>query len=342
MSVHDEWPYGDPFEVVLQGVIYERISCGDNEASEDYCNSGEGLNILVAEKVPLQCLKIVDFSDCYAQELDDLFVRNTYLLASIPRIEYKGSVEKLKLYSRMAVFDRIKYCDLNVSSTVDIIPPNVKKIDFKSVSSTQLTHTVSSWPTTLTSMLIDGDADVNHFELPETLKNLICRRLHNLWRTFPQGLEHLYIVNGPHFPLDDSTLPNLLQKLHVTECYMTDIGKLLSKLPRNLKILDISHNPIESLSNLGFPPFLEEINVGHCKLTTIDGIVLPKLLRRLHLNNNNITSLRNAMFPDLKFLNISENMLKSMSRVNLPSTLRTLLAEVNVSKTGPRRNFLKD
>lgn len=95
----------------------------------------------------------------------------------------------------------------------------------------------------------------------------------------------------------------------------------------NLKGLIISHNPIKSLANLKFPPFLEEVIVVNCKLTTIDGVVLPKLLRTLYLNDNNISSLRKVTFPDLKFLNISMNMLPSMSKVNLPSTLETLSAK---------------
>lgn len=211
---------------------------------------------------------------------------------------------------------------------MDFVPPNVTKLSFWNYKLPL--YVIESWPLSLTSMQIVGGLDVETFELPETLNCLVCSKLHKLWNRFPQGLEKLIIIQSPNSSLENSTLPNLLVELQVEYCNLRELGILLSRFPCNLRILNFRDNPIKTLSSFQFPPSLEALNLGHCKLTSVDGVVFPSLLKKLYLENNQISNLGDAEFPDLTFLDISKNKIMTMSGVKLPSTLEKLCAEGQV------------
>lgn len=250
--IRDKLPRSDPLRLTLQSVIYEKISCGDKPCEGFWYSSAEGLLFLAASKVSVLNLKIIDSDDCCAGELEFLSFGCREFIPSIPKIEYEGRVEALRKYSDLTAFCKITNCRLDVSGNLDLVPPKVKEVTLSN-SSSRLTHSIRSWPTTLTRIVIEDDVDVKHFELPKELKSLVTYKLCRLWNTFPQGLECLFILNSPCFSFDDSILPNLLRVLQLKECYMTDVSKLLWRLPRTLTFLNLSHNPIQSLFKFGIP-----------------------------------------------------------------------------------------
>lgn len=147
----------------------------------------------------------------------------------------------------------------------------------------------------------------------------------------PKGVKTLEISLCNLEPPEDITFPDLIAELRIMHCSVRNIDVLLSKLPDNLRMLELTGNPIESLEGFEFPTSLEVLNLSYCALRQIDNIDFPSLLKELNLQGNRIKSLDNARLPNLTLLNISrfDSQCRSMSNVNLPSTLVTLLARNN-------------
>lgn len=142
LFIHDQWPESEPLKKVLQGVICERITCGNTKVIQDYqFTNTQSLHLLAIDKASVRRLRITDFESCYALKLYQFNEGNPDFLASIPRIEYQGVAIMLKQYS-MAIVERIERCSLNVSGILDFVPPKVKHLTLKNISSTSLTHSI--------------------------------------------------------------------------------------------------------------------------------------------------------------------------------------------------------
>lgn len=327
--LYDNWPPSDPLKLVLEGFLFDRISCGDRTEYELFHPVSYDTLSLLAKgqiRVSVRRLKIFDSHGRDPLELLALNQEHPEFFRSIPRFEYEGRAEKLEQYLKIVPLGKIERCHLDVFGGADFVPPNLKDITIHNYR--QPTLTIESWPTTLTSMKVVCSFDLSqeHCELPERLKTLVCFKTPKLWNRFPRGLESLHVLTSPQFSLEDSVLPDLLQTLWIELCDIRDVGVLPSRLPHNLKVLNLRDNAIQSLSNIVFPSALEVLDVAHCKITTIEDVVFPSLLRKLCLENNKITSLENCKFPDLKSLDISINKITTLSNVDLPSTLENLLA----------------
>lgn len=328
--LYDNWPPSDPLRLILEGFLFERISCGDKTEYEVFHPVSYDTLYRLAKgqiRVSVRSLKIFD---SYGREPLELLAFNQEhpeFILSIPRFEYEGRAEQLEQYLRIIPLGKIERCHLDVFGSVDFVPPNLKDITIHNYR--QPTLSIESWPTTLTSrkVLSSFDLSQDHRELPKRLKSLVCYKTPKLWNRFPSGLESLYVVKNPQFSLEDSVLPDLLQILWLEVCDLKDVSVLPSRLPVNLKVLNLRENAIRSLSNIVFPSSLEVLDVAHCKITTIEDVVFPSLLRKLFLADNKITSLQNCKLPDLRVLDITINKITTMSNVDLPSTLESLLAD---------------
>lgn len=95
------------------------------------------------------------------------------------------------------------------------------------------------------------------------------------------------------------------------------------RFPPGLKILDLTHNQIESLEGVQFPSELTKLSIILNKLTSLEGVHFPHGLIELNLGQNKISSLAGVQFPPgLRILKVDSNIpLSSLVGVQFPPEL---------------------
>lgn len=97
------------------------------------------------------------------------------------------------------------------------------------------------------------------------------------------------------------------------------------EFPPNLTHLDISHNILDSRQSIGdFPESLHSLNLNDCQILKLDN--LPKNLKTLNCQRNQLTSVPLNRQHQLVYLNISNNNLNTLS---LPTSLKHLIINDN-------------
>lgn len=96
-------------------------------------------------------------------------------------------------------------------------------------------------------------------------------------------------------------VPTTIKKLVIPK----NILLSLDELPISLKVLDICENNIKLLDL----SYLKNLETLKCSDNRMEELVLPKDLKELHVENNDIKYLNARDFPTLKILNIENNSL---------------------------------
>lgn len=97
----------------------------------------------------------------------------------------------------------------------------------------------------------------------------------------------------------------------------------------SLHTLTLSSNNIQSLNDLTFPPNVLYLNLLNNKFTDLptNREFLPPNLIKLNLSCNNIKSLVDVRFPPcLEYLDVQLNSITKLSKIDLPSDLKVLVA----------------
>jgi len=96
-------------------------------------------------------------------------------------------------------------------------------------------------------------------------------------------------------------VPNTMKRLNISNNMLLSIDEL----PIQLKELDICENHVKLLD----VSYLKNLDVLKCGDNRMEELVLPKDLKELYIENNNIKYLNARDFPQLKKLNIENNSL---------------------------------
>lgn len=106
-------------------------------------------------------------------------------------------------------------------------------------------------------------------------------------------------------------VPNGIKKLVIAKNILIS----LEDLPKSLIFLDITENNIQSIDL----SYLKNLNVLHCEDNKLEEILLPKDIKELYAQNNDLKHLNAQDFPGLRVLNVENNPLLIIDNFGLLS-----------------------
>jgi len=120
-----------------------------------------------------------------------------------------------------------------------------------------------------------------------------------------------------------------LQQLHCTHNQLTNISNLKLK---HLEEIDLSFNAIETISGIKMLPKLKILKLQNNNLSTLTNAGSVKSLQELHLDDNNICSIKNIteQFPNLEILHISANAIAELKQLEELLTISDTLQELSI------------
>jgi len=120
-----------------------------------------------------------------------------------------------------------------------------------------------------------------------------------------------------------------LQQLHCTHNQLTNISNLKLK---HLEEIDLSFNAIETISGMKMLPKLKILKLQNNNLSTLTNAGSVKSLQELHLDDNNICSIKNIteQFPNLEILHISANAIAELKQLEELLTISDTLQELSI------------
>lgn len=141
-------------------------------------------------------------------------------------------------------------------------------------------------------MALNGDLDLS------LMKNDKYKHIEEL--VFSEG----YITSIEHIPTG-------IKKLTIAKNILIS----LDNLPQSLTFLDFCENEINSIDL----SYLKNLEVLRCSDNKMEELILPKGLKELNIENNDIKHLNARDFPQLKNLNIKDNSLLIIDNINILS-----------------------
>ncbi|CAK9438061.1 uncharacterized protein LODBEIA_P23970 [Lodderomyces beijingensis] len=188
-------------------------------------------------------------------------------------------------------------------------------------------------------------------DLIKLFNKVICKDLHSLDLTLPSRDLTLCLENFPTLQkltiraqgnseiLNQLQFPETLEKLDLSDNGIVDFSSIDKSLPLNLKMLDLSDNPINwstytpafdklqklrklrlfnthigsNIDKISFPDSIEQLSLEVNQIQSIDEVRFPKNLSNLGIGSNKLSTVYKPHFPaSLKTLHLTENLLRKV------------------------------
>ncbi|CAH6720234.1 hypothetical protein CLIB1444_03S07382 [[Candida] jaroonii] len=191
------------------------------------------------------------------------------------------------------------------------------------------------------------------------LSNLPFLRILDLTGNFIDKIDHVptlprlkkLILNAnnlrklePGFSLTKTTHIKNFKDLEVLEVSVNGLESLKNvKFPSNLKILRLAYNRISTIDFV-LPPKLEELNLSSNLLSNVNGVMLPPTMKKLLLSNNQFEEFPDDFFSgtQLQSLLVDSNSISDLDDLgNLPDSLTHLVLDGNEINYANISNILK-
>lgn len=341
--VYDQLPKNNSLKDVVESTLYRRLYYGAELAvAQDvdlYHISNEELCDLARGKLKARVysLKITLFDSERNLVSKDTFLNlcKEYpgFISEIQVIDFNAFSETFEEFVTIVTLNNVVNLSLVGASKLrsELIPPNLKSISLQ--TNYEVPKDLILWPASLKSMHISACPNAKSIPLPSGLEELSCAEIEEHWKQFPLSIRTLDLSNDVNIPWSSFEFPKLLTDLNISGCNMELSKFLLRQLPPYLKYLNMGYNHLRSLARVKLPESLKVLNAQYCGIASLEKVVFPSLLEQLNVAHNHLKSLKNVHFPNLKKLDISckpksnPKLIKFMSKVTLPSTIDTLLAE---------------
>lgn len=287
-------------------------------------------------------------------ELDEL-VKAATLATHIDKLSFTGKYELVMFLKENPSFiSKVSFVDIKVwdeaeysilkdiqfkryslelrgleSFDTSLIPQNLEKI----ILQFNYDHTlkpIKEWPRSLSKLRICNHQLLHHIELPNTLEELFCHGVNEVWHSFPPKLQKLTIECSNWVPSNELEFPDSLRELLIAYCRLPTVKRIVSKLPMKLRMLKLGENIGSKLSFLRFPDSIETLHLEQCGIETLEGFMFPKSLRELTLDYNRILNMQNLNYPEsLVILRLSCNVIENLDCFDFPRLLRELYISEN-------------
>jgi hypothetical protein len=119
----------------------------------------------------------------------------------------------------------------------------------------------------------------------------------------------------------ESTLPNTLEHLEVTNNNLTDV----KNLPDSVKLLNLSNNSISKTTQM--PSNLEKLVLINNKILSLDGVKYSEKLSEIEIEYNYLEKIPEGLPKSLKGLFLDHNKISVLN--NCPEELETLSCDSN-------------
>lgn len=217
-------------------------------------------------------------------------------------------------------FPEIIDFSIRFSKALPKLPLQMPKLTSMNLYALDLSGSISlkEWKN-LEELTISSNANLNSLmgieDLPKLSKLVI---IHNGIQTIGRisgtpGLTFLDLSGNRLTQLPELEGLDSLQEVNVSSNRI----QIIPALPKNLKKIDASDNPLTSLEGLNALPQLQSLTLDHIEtkgLAILENIGVLNSLEELSLTNNTIKDLRPLLkFPNLKTLFLDHNLIEDLS-----------------------------